>query len=302
MRSGWNGEAWRPALPAVALLLGCSSAAPQPATPGPEGGTLGTAEGGGDAAAIRAACGEGDAAACALLGDLLYRGDRIEEAAEALAQACDGGDVPACCRREAMLFEQEFQADDASPAAVRACRAACDAGDPDGCHRLATFLGYHGGDPAPATAAYLRACDAGAFESCADLLARATRSAPTKDEARAPFRTACDAGDAPRCFALGRSLLGDHRDEEALGPLDRGCMSCSYRDGPGAEGAYWPAALDGHAYGFWSSSVAPDAAGDAWTVDFEDGRVWTDDRTSPEAHLRVRCVRGGLAAPTGGAT
>jgi TPR repeat protein len=208
---------------AAVLLLGCSSALPQPAARQPEGGTSGTAEDGEDTAAYQTACEGGEAAACSHLGELMYREDRIEEAVEVLARACDAGDVSACCRRDAMLFEREFQAGDASPAAVRACRAACDAGDADGCYRYALFLGYHGGDPAPATAAYLRACDAGAFGGCADLLASAIRSAPTVEEAIAPFRTACDAGDVPRCFALGRRLLYDDRVEEAAAPLGRAC-------------------------------------------------------------------------------
>ena len=67
------------------------------------------------------------------------------------------------------------------------------------------------------------------------------------------------------------------------------CYECSYLEGPGTDGAYWPAGFGGPVSWYWSSSSY---AGYplAWYVTFGDGNVNYGGRASD---IYVRCVRGG---------
>jgi hypothetical protein len=66
------------------------------------------------------------------------------------------------------------------------------------------------------------------------------------------------------------------------------CNGCELKRGPGAGGAYWPAALAGKSGVYWSASPVADYGRDAWLADFDSGGVFNsygvDDGDA-------RCVR-----------
>jgi Protein of unknown function (DUF1566) len=79
--------------------------------------------------------------------------------------------------------------------------------------------------------------------------------------------------------------------------LDKGacwselCRSCEPNVGPGPEGRYWPADLEGIAWLYWSSSEQTDSGGDnAWAVGFNCGSVHGLG-ISGTVNYGTRCVR-----------
>ena len=93
-----------------------------------------------------------------------------------------------------------------------------------------------------------------------------------------------------------RSLISGCADTELGGPCDvtdgctkggcwnNPCSGCAYREGPGTDGAYWPAGMSGPIEWYWSSSPVADKEGE-WGINFERGHLDNTPCTS------VRCVR-----------
>ena len=69
---------------------------------------------------------------------------------------------------------------------------------------------------------------------------------------------------------------------------DDSCKGCSYFDGPGNDGMYWPDEVEGGCCNYWSSSPVEDYDDGAWGVGFNDGYV---DGGSDSDDGHVRCVR-----------
>ena len=71
------------------------------------------------------------------------------------------------------------------------------------------------------------------------------------------------------------------------------CLGCSNDDGP-ANGCYWPFPVEGACSGssgygaYWSASTLTDFTDNAWTIDFRNARIMSDDKLFDK---RVRCVR-----------
>ena len=70
---------------------------------------------------------------------------------------------------------------------------------------------------------------------------------------------------------------------------DDSCGGCSYKDGPGEGGMYWPDEVEGDCCWYWSSSPVEDVADGAWLVGFSGGLVGIRDVDYGGTH--VRCVR-----------
>jgi hypothetical protein len=68
------------------------------------------------------------------------------------------------------------------------------------------------------------------------------------------------------------------------------CNGCAERDGPSADGGYWPEDIGGSLWSYWSSSYDWDWSRLAWFVNFSTGYVHQFTKTTP---LYVRCVRPG---------
>ncbi len=66
--------------------------------------------------------------------------------------------------------------------------------------------------------------------------------------------------------------------------------ACGTKEGPGAGGCYWDAALSGECWTYWSASEAADYTDSAWAVVFQFGIV---GRSSKSNRSDVRCVRSG---------
>jgi hypothetical protein len=77
---------------------------------------------------------------------------------------------------------------------------------------------------------------------------------------------------------------------------DGPCVGCAKDGGPGADGCYWPAALEWTCLGYWSSAQPPAPDQHAWGIDFYHGRAIVsgnlyEGTSSWSATLGVRCVR-----------
>lgn len=107
---------------------------------------------------------------------------------------------------------------------------------------------------------------------------------PTISELRSLIR-GCPLTETGGACNVTDACLGDRCRNQA-------CRGCSYLDGPGAEGAYWPAVLggEGDEASHWSSSESSDFSR-AWLVQFYTGSV--DDISKTALTLKVRCVRRG---------
>jgi hypothetical protein len=104
---------------------------------------------------------------------------------------------------------------------------------------------------------------------------------PTISELRSLIR-GCPATETGGGCGVTDSCIG-------WGCWNEPCRGCSYREGPGTDGAYWPAVVSGPVHLYWSSSSAGWSA-DVWNVNFYDGDVYSGDETGLPF---VRCVRGG---------
>ena len=73
-----------------------------------------------------------------------------------------------------------------------------------------------------------------------------------------------------------------------LSCLDDSCKGCSYKNGPGEGGMYWPAEIQGDCCFHWSSSAVMDSGYySAWGVGFSNGGV----SCSVDMFRPFRCVR-----------
>ena len=68
---------------------------------------------------------------------------------------------------------------------------------------------------------------------------------------------------------------------------DASCFGCSYMDGPGEDGCYWPDKMEGLCMRYWSSSLVEESDDWGWRVDFVSGSVDFFGGYLPN----VRCVR-----------
>jgi len=67
------------------------------------------------------------------------------------------------------------------------------------------------------------------------------------------------------------------------------CHGCLNKGGPGKNGMYWPAELQGNCCWYWSSSAVADDSYNIWSADFSYGNIDSDDVY--DAFNYVRCVR-----------
>ncbi len=104
---------------------------------------------------------------------------------------------------------------------------------------------------------------------------------PTIGELRSLIRGCPETETAGECGVTDSCLGGGCWD------LDF-CWGCLESEGPGSEGAYWPAELSGNTWWHWSSSPCADCASDAWRVAYRVGRVNYADMAGI---FNVRCVR-----------
>lgn len=132
------------------------------------------------------------------------RAGRLLRSASEHADACAGGDTPACLARGREL---ERGGDPAAAAPLYA--RACDAGVIEACNDLGALYGRGDGvtrDDARAAALYEKACDGGDALACTNLAAFAVDGVGVpKDVARglALYEKACGAGEASACRDLG---------------------------------------------------------------------------------------------------
>jgi len=69
------------------------------------------------------------------------------------------------------------------------------------------------------------------------------------------------------------------------------CNGCDYLCGPGLEGRYWPAALTGIGYWYWSSTAVTDGEADgAWLANYSNGIINLEYDILTD-YYDVRCVR-----------
>jgi MYXO-CTERM domain-containing protein len=216
---------------AAVLVLGCSSVAPLPDAPRPDGVAGATAGACPDAGSCRPACEAGDSSACVRLGERLYEGARMEDAAEAFGRACDAGDVVACLHLGGLLGGSAEEED--VPRALAAFRRACAAGLREGC----VELGILGREPDPESrpvpeerAESVRAGLASCTETpdadrCLERLALFLEGtyAFSAEEVEPVLRSSCDLGQQVACLGLAWVLERMDRCEEAEAPLQRAC-------------------------------------------------------------------------------
>jgi hypothetical protein len=104
---------------------------------------------------------------------------------------------------------------------------------------------------------------------------------PTVGELRTLIR-GCPATEA------GGSCNIEEGDCLAKSCQDDSCYGCSHGDGPGDEGCYWPAEIQGPCALYWSSLVTEESDDSAWSVYFIEGYVANFYLFND---TQVRCVR-----------
>jgi len=103
---------------------------------------------------------------------------------------------------------------------------------------------------------------------------------PGLDDLRTLIRGCPGSEPAGGCSASGSCL--EPRCAES-------CLGCTWNEGPGEGGCYWPPELKGNCWSYWSVSLLTGSVTDAWHVVFDNAKVEykaTDDLN------QVRCIRG----------
>jgi len=103
---------------------------------------------------------------------------------------------------------------------------------------------------------------------------------PTIGELRSLIRGCAPTEDSAICNVEEGDCL-------SVSCRDTSCDGCSYLDGPGAGGCYWPEEVEGDCYRYYSSSEVADVVDHAWVVHFVSGAVNENNVGFSEY---VRCV------------
>ncbi len=103
---------------------------------------------------------------------------------------------------------------------------------------------------------------------------------PTISELRSLIRGCADTESVGSC-EVSDSCLSSYC-------MDFDCLGCGTLDGPGADGCYWNASMEGVCDSYWSSSLTLGQSGYAWEVLFHMAKLLYWPQTS---RVYVRCVR-----------
>ncbi|MDP8257449.1 MAG: DUF1566 domain-containing protein [Candidatus Alcyoniella australis] len=106
---------------------------------------------------------------------------------------------------------------------------------------------------------------------------------PTISELRSLIRGCLDTESGGACRVEDDCLGYDCANE--------GCDGCLYGNGP-ADGCYWPAALVGDCFFYWTSSEVEDYEVRVWTVYFNEAFISPNPKVSTcDYYGATRCVR-----------
>ncbi len=191
---------------------------------------------------LRWACGQGDGAACANLGNAMLSGAFGQvlpvDITRAYERGCAGGDASSCARAGVRVLEGTGVARDRERGHQLLSRS-CELDDPDGCVYLGVLLLEGEGaprDPARALSLFEKACSSGHAAACENagiVLVQGAAGAADPRRGAERFRDACELGLASACFNLGVAYYkgqGVLRDFVRAGELMQAACDAGYSE------------------------------------------------------------------------